>query len=76
LLTKEAPIYRDKAVFCLTETLLKSRFCGTPAPLCDAGICKIKGLAPLRSPHKLPGFCNQRFRNHAAKPWIFVVSWA
>jgi hypothetical protein len=43
------------------ETLNGSTFYGEPAQLCDAGISKIKVLAPLILPQKFPHFFNQRF---------------
>jgi hypothetical protein len=41
--------------------LNKSGFYGEPAQLCDAGINKIKVLAPLILPQKLLHLFNQRF---------------
>ena len=43
------------------ETLDKSTFYGEPAQLCDAGISKIKVLAPLILLQKFPHLFNQRF---------------
>ena len=43
------------------ETLNKSAFYGEPAQPCDAGINKIKGLAPLNLPQKFLHLFNQRF---------------
>jgi hypothetical protein len=43
------------------ETLNKSAFYGEPAQLCDAGINKIKVLAPLSLPQKFLHLFNQRF---------------
>jgi hypothetical protein len=43
------------------ETLNKPAFYGEPAQLCDAGINKIKVLAPLILPQKFLHLFNQRF---------------
>jgi len=43
------------------ETLIKSTFYGEPAQLCDAGMNKIKGLAPLIVPQTCPHLFNQHF---------------
>jgi hypothetical protein len=43
------------------ETLNKSAFYGEPAQQCDAGIHKIKVLAPLILPQKFLHLFNQRF---------------
>jgi hypothetical protein len=43
------------------ETLDKSAFYGEPAQLCDAGINKIKVLAPLILPQTFLHLFNQRF---------------
>ncbi len=43
------------------ETLIKSTFYGEPAQLCDAGMNKIKVLAPLILPQKFPHLFNQHF---------------
>ena len=45
----------------IRETLNKSAFYGEPAQLCDAGINKIKVLAPLIFPQTFPHLFNQRF---------------
>jgi hypothetical protein len=41
-------------------TINKSTSYGEPAPLCDAGTRKIKGLAPLTLPQTFLGLFNQR----------------
>jgi len=41
------------------EALNKTAFYGEPAQLCDAGINKIKALAPLILPQKFPYLFNQ-----------------
>ena len=53
------------------ETLNRSTFYGKPAQLCDAGISKIKVLAPLILPQKFPHFLisasfDQHFRRRIA----------
>jgi len=53
--------------FSLRETLIKSTFYGEPAQLCDAGINKIKVLAPLILPQKFPHLFNQHFINICLK---------
>ncbi|MBM3336347.1 MAG: hypothetical protein FJY60_01435 [Betaproteobacteria bacterium] len=43
------------------ETLIKSMFYGEPTQLCDAGMNKIKVLAPLILLQKFPHLFNQYF---------------
>jgi len=45
----------------IRETLIKWAFYGEPAQLCDAGMNKIKGLAPLILPQTFPHLFNQHF---------------
>jgi hypothetical protein len=49
----------------LRETLNKSAFYGEPAQLCDAGINKIKVLAPLSLPQTFLHLFNQRFLKYS-----------
>jgi len=45
----------------IRETLIKSTFYGEPAQLYDAGMKKIKVLAPLIVPQTFPHLFNQHF---------------